>query len=196
MINAQYWQQRYLENEIGWDIGAPSTPLKEFIDQLTDLDLRILIPGCGHAYEASYLFEKGFKNVFIADFASQPLEAFAKKHPVFPKNQLIQSDFFELDGRYDLILEQTFFCALDPTLRTNYCIKMASLLSPKGKLAGVLFNTTFEKAGPPFGGTKDEYLPLFRQYFEIEAFDKCKNSIEPRKDRELFIICSTKQSID
>jgi len=196
MINAQYWQQRYLENEIGWDIGAPSTPLKEFIDQLTDLDLRILIPGCGHAYEASYLFEKGFKNVFIADFASQPLEAFAKKHPEFPKNQLIQSDFFELDGRYDLILEQTFFCALDPTLRTNYCIKMASLLSPKGKLAGVLFNTTFEKAGPPFGGTKDEYLPLFQQYFEIEAFDKCKNSIEPRKDRELFIICSTRQSID
>lgn len=196
MINAQYWQQRYLENEIGWDIGAPSTPLKEYIDKLTDIELRILIPGCGHAYEASYLFEKGFKNVFIADFAAHPLEAFAKKHPTFPKKHLINGDFFELEGTYDLILEQTFFCALDPKLREKYCQKMASLLSPKGKLAGVMFDCIFEKAGPPFSGTKDEYLPLFAQYFEIEAFDKCTNSIEPRKDRELFIICSTKQFID
>jgi hypothetical protein len=196
MIDAQYWQQRYLENETGWDIGEPSLPLKDYIDKLSNYELRILIPGCGYAYEASYLFEKGFKNVFIADFAPHPLNAFAEKHPTFPKTNLLHGDFFELQGTYDLVLEQTFFCALDPDLRKSYCEKMSSLLSPEGKLAGVLFNCIFEKAGPPFGGAREEYMPLFEQYFEIEAFDKCKNSIPARKDRELFIICSTKQSKD
>jgi hypothetical protein len=43
-----YWEERYLKNEIGWDIGAVSTPLKEYIDQLTNKACRILIPGAGN----------------------------------------------------------------------------------------------------------------------------------------------------
>jgi hypothetical protein len=46
-------------NETGWDLGQVSPPLKAYIDQLTDKNLRILIPGCGNSYEAEYLLEKG-----------------------------------------------------------------------------------------------------------------------------------------
>ena len=46
----KYWSNRYEEDRTGWDIGYPSTPLKEYIDQLTDKTISILIPGAGNAY--------------------------------------------------------------------------------------------------------------------------------------------------
>ena len=56
------WEKRYRESETGWDLGSISTPLKEYFDQLEDKEIKVLIPGCGNAHEASYLHELGFKN--------------------------------------------------------------------------------------------------------------------------------------
>ncbi|MCB0465166.1 MAG: SAM-dependent methyltransferase, partial [Aequorivita sp.] len=58
-----FWNHKYLSGETGWDIGYVSTPIKEYIDQLSDKNLKILIPGGGNSYEAEYLFESGFNNV-------------------------------------------------------------------------------------------------------------------------------------
>ena len=68
-LSADYWNDRYKQNEIGWDIGYPSTPLKTYIDQLTNKDISILIPGGGNSYEAAYLLEKGFTNITVIDLA-------------------------------------------------------------------------------------------------------------------------------
>lgn len=54
-----YWNTRYQTNDIGWDIGSVSPPIKAYIDQLTNKQLRILIPGCGNTYEAEYLLQQG-----------------------------------------------------------------------------------------------------------------------------------------
>ena len=43
-----YWEERYQKQDTGWDIGTISTPLKEYIDQLTDKKCRILLPGAGN----------------------------------------------------------------------------------------------------------------------------------------------------
>ena len=108
-LDSEYWNDRYLNNEFGWDIGYVSTPLKNYIDVLTDKNLKILIPGAGNSYEAEYLFNLGFKNVYLCDYAEEPLKNFLERVPNFPKNQLLQVDFFELEGhKFDLILEQTF----------------------------------------------------------------------------------------
>jgi len=74
------WEKRYQDNETGWDIGSVSRPLQEYFDQLTNKDLRILIPGCGNAHEAAYLHENGFSNVFLVDLASTPLNKFAENY--------------------------------------------------------------------------------------------------------------------
>ncbi|WP_257098027.1 hypothetical protein [Sphingobacterium sp. E70] len=60
------------------------------------------------------------------------------------------------------MLEQTFFCALDPILRKKYSNKMADLLHPHGILAGLMFNRTFESAGPPLAETKRNINDCFR----------------------------------
>ena len=185
-LSANYWSKRYVNSDNGWDLGSISLPIKEYIDQLTDTSISILIPGCGNGYEGEYLIEKGFKNVYLLDFALEPLLNFKKNNPNFPSENLINEDFFEHQGNYDLIIEQTLFCAIDPKLRMNYAKKISELLTPKGKLIGLLFNRKFQ-SGPPFGGSKNEYLTYFTPYFKYVKMEDCYNSIEPRKGTELFI---------
>ncbi len=191
-----YWTKRYLNHEIGWDIGYPSTPIKEYIDQLEHNNSRILIAGAGNAYEAEYLWKAGFKNVFILDISEIPLKQFQERNPDFPKHQLLLEDFFEHKGKYDLIFEQTFFCSFIPTdeNRMNYAKKMADLLNPEGKLVGVWFDIplTFDNEKRPFGGDKALYLKYLNPFFEIQTFKKCYNSISARKGTELFGIFKTK----
>lgn len=128
-----YWSERYQEQLTGWDIGAPSLPLKTYIDQLDNKDMHILIPGAGNAYEAEYLFKNGFKNVFVMDISAIPLRNFKERVPEFPDKHLIQANFFEHRGHYDLILEQTFFCSFLPTKvnRQLYAKTMAKLDEPQ-----------------------------------------------------------------
>ena len=187
-FNKNYWEERYAQNETGWNVGYASTPIKAYIDQLKDKTQQILIPGAGNSFEAEYLWNSGFKNVYILDIAKQPLDNFLSRVPEFPKNQLLHTDFFELDTRFDFILEQTFFCALDPQLRDRYAEKMYELLKPKGKLVGLLFDFELTESGPPFGGSLEEYKVLFEDKFRIKQLDKAYNSIKERHGKELFFI--------
>jgi hypothetical protein len=186
-LNEEYWENRYQEQEIGWDVGSISTPLKEYIDQLKNNSLKILIPGAGNGYEFDYLYEKGFTNVFVIDIAATPLNNIQKRMPQLDEKHFIYKNFFSLKGQYDLIIEQTFFCALSPTLRTTYVEKIKSLLNAKGKLVGLLFDFPLTAEGPPFGGSKAEYQTLFEKYFEIITLETAYNSINPRAGKEFFV---------
>ena len=178
--------------ETNWDIGYESPAVKEYIDQLTDKNLRILIPGAGSGYEAEYSFSKGFANTYILDWVDKAMDDFRKRAEGFPAENILIEDFFSHTGNYDLIIEQTFFCSLKPEMRMNYAEKIHSLLNANGKLAGVLFNFEFEKIGPPFGGSKEEYLKYFEGMFEIKTFETAYNSIKPRAGKELFMILKKK----
>ncbi len=186
----EYWTHRYKEERTGWDIGYPSTPLKEYIDQLEDKSISILIPGAGNAYEAEYLWKQGFQNVFVMDISEFPLKQFQERNPDFPKAQLLLEDFFQHEKRYDLIFEQTFFCSFVPTHenRNRYVKQMASLLKPNGKLVGVWFDIplTGDMEKRPFGGDKKLYLSYLESYFKTITFERCHNSIPPRMGNELF----------
>lgn len=187
-LNEAYWSNRYEHNDTPWDAGTITTPIKEFVDGLTDKELKILVPGVGTGHELDYIYSRGFKNVTGLDISEKPVRHFLAAHPGFPEEQICTGDFFEHNGTYDLIIEQTFFCALAPELRPLYAAKMHSLLNDGGTLAGVLFSFPLTEQGPPFGGSSEAYRKLFSEYFRIQKLDPCYNSIEPRKDRELFII--------
>lgn len=186
-LDERYWTDRYSAGQTGWDIGFASPPLTQYLDQIENKGLKILIPGAGNAHEATYAFENGFTHVFVLDLSQSPLDCFKERNPLFPENQLIKDDFFDHKGGYDLILEQTFFCALDPSLRMDYVKKMKELINPKGKLVGVLFDRVFPFEGPPFGGHLEEYEKLFRTYFKDGSISPCYNSIPERMGSEAWI---------
>jgi hypothetical protein len=187
-LDKEYWENRYLQKDTGWDLGQVSPPIKAYIDQLDNKEISILIPGCGNAYEANYLLEKGFSNITLVDVSPTLVEQlkFNLNANQYQNLKVICGDFFSLHGKFDLIIEQTFFCALHPSLRKYYCTKMSELLAPTGKLVGLLFNRNFEN-NPPFGGSTHEYEELFSTCFQIQKMEPCYNSIAPRQGSELFV---------
>ncbi len=185
-LDKDFWDSQYKAHTTAWDLGCVSPAIKLFIDTLKDKNSAILIPGCGNSYEAEYLIEKEFTNITVIDIAPSLVK---NLHHKFAKNsniKIILGDFFEHQGNYDLIIEQTFFCALPPAKRQKYVYKMHQLLTDFGKIIGLLFNRNFEN-GPPFGGNKEAYIELFKDSFAILKMENCENSIAPRAESELFI---------
>ncbi|HOY15549.1 MAG TPA: methyltransferase domain-containing protein [Saprospiraceae bacterium] len=186
-LDSTYWNSRYIEENTPWDIGYPSPALVSYLKSQVKPGCKILIPGAGKAYEATWLIETmDHFELTIVDLSIDLVDKLKVKFQNFANVEVICLDFFELEGKYDLILEQTFFCAIDPSLRNQYLAKMKSLLSPGGKLAGLLFNVEFEKAGPPFGGSSVEYVNAFNQYFSEYFIDYFPNSIPQRSGNEIF----------
>ena len=191
MMKINYWEERYINNDTTWDTGRITTPIKTYIDQIENKNLKILIPGVGNGYEFDYFIQKGFTNVFAIDMAETPIQNIKSRNPAY-KNHIILGDFFNFNMSFDLIIEQTFFCALNPELRKEYVSKMTHLLKPNGKIIGLLFNFPLTNSGPPFGGSKEEYICLFSDNFKIKTLEISYNSILPRKDKELFFIFEKK----
>lgn len=191
-LNKDFWDTKYAQNKTGWDIGEISTPLKTYIDQISNKNQQILIPGAGNGHEVEYLYTKGFKNISVVDISKQPLSNLKNRLPKANNINFIHSDFFDVNLKFHLIIEQTFFCALHPSERESYVAKMYDLLNMNGKIAGLLFDFELTNEGPPFGGSIIEYIQLFYGKFSIKILEKCYNSIKQRQGKELFFIFDKK----
>jgi thiopurine S-methyltransferase len=185
-LDQSYWNERYLSAQTGWDLGKVSRPLQFIIDSISDKNASILIPGAGNAHEAHYLLSQGFQNVTVLDIAPAPVNELKQLFQGKPIT-VLQGNFFNHHGTYDIILEQTFFCALESRFRESYPKKTVQLLTDKGVLTGVLFNFTQQRTEPPYGGTAEEYRSLFDPYFNLNSIEPCTFSEEDRKGKELFI---------
>ena len=184
-LDQTYWNNQYQANATGWDLGQVSPPIKTYIDTIENKEVKILIPGCGNAYEAEYLIQQGFTNITVIDIAPSLVENLKQRFANNKNIRVVLGNFFEHHGTYDYIIEQTFFCALPPTMRQKYVWKMHQLLSDYGKLIGLLFNREFE-ISPPFGGNIKEYEPLFYKAFTFNSISLAGNSIPSRANSELF----------
>lgn len=186
-LGQDFWNSRWKNNETGWDIGFPSPAITDFFAQFENKNAAILIPGCGNAYEAEYLVQNGFTNITLIDIAPKAVENIQNKFQNSPQVKVICGDFFAHTGKYDIIIEQTFFCAIPPEMRELYVQKTHELLHEGGTIVGVLFNKDFGNPHPPFGGSIAEYQRRFSEKFDILKLEACRNSIPPRAGTEVFI---------
>lgn len=186
--SSEYWNQRYVDGNIPWDLGYPSPALMDYVIQNTEQSARILIPGGGHSPELAALWDLNYQNVYTCDWSESALEFAQKQNPTIPSDRFILGNFFELEGSYDLILEQTFFCAIPPAMRIAYAAACARLLKARsGRLAGVFFHREFEEAGPPFGGFEEDYLEILGSHLTLIRSEMNKKAIKPRQGTELFM---------
>lgn len=190
-MEKEFWEKKWVDKETGWDIGYASPAIKFQFQTTSNHEVKILIPGCGNAHEAEEIYALGFKNVYVIDISETAVASFKKRCPHFPEDQIICGDFFTSNkltefGPFDFIVEQTFFCAINPERREEYCERMAEILADSGSVVGLMFNFPLE-TGPPFGGSREEYVERFNKYFDSVEITDCKTSIEPRQDREFWI---------
>ena len=161
----EFWESRYRDNVKPWDAGKVPAALQDYARILSP-GARVLIPGCGSAYEAAYLSDKGF-NVLAIDFSPAAVEIAQNNLGRFG-NIVRLADFFAFDfGQpFDVIYERAFLCALPPRMWPQYAPRTAQLLRPRGELAGFFFFQETER-GPPFGTTPDLLHALLDPVFRL-----------------------------
>jgi len=179
---SDFWESRYRDHTTPWDAGKVPDALRDYTKRIKS-GSRILIPGCGSAYEAGYLAENGF-DVLAIDFSPAAVEL-AKKN-LFRFGDIVRlADFFEFDyGKpYEVIYERAFLCALPPRMWPQYAPRMAQLLRPGGELAGFFFFRETEK-GPPFGTTPQALHALLDPHFDLVEDRMATDSIPVFQDAE------------
>ena len=189
----EYWEKSYQTGDMGWDLGKPTPIFDDWIQSQTD-SLSICFLGAGNGWDAINFAEKGH-NVTAVDFAESAINNMrtsAKKKGV--KINLIHSDIFSLCNLYnhtfDIVLEYTCFCAIDPARRVDYARMTNKILKPDGKLVALLFpiDKDINDDGPPFAVDLDSTISLFSKYFKLDTKEIPSLSIERRKGREVFVI--------
>jgi trans-aconitate methyltransferase len=133
---AVFWQQRFENNEIGWDRGSPNPQLLAWLDSGELKPCRIAVPGCGSGWEVAELAGRGF-DVTGIDYTAAAVE---KTHALLLAQglsaQLVQADVltFEPPQKFDAIYEQTCLCAIHPEHWLEYAQQLRHWLRPQGSL--------------------------------------------------------------
>ena len=195
-LTAQAWEKRYQDRGDRWNLGYPAPP---FVSLLASSDApqpgKLAVLGCGKGHDAIFFAESGFE-VTGFDFAPSAInEATTTAQAKGISARFVRQDIFALDkefiGSFDYVLEHTCFCAINPSLRSQYVEIVKSLLRPNGRLIA-LFYTHNRPDGPPFGVKPQEVLDYFVADFEPILFQKAKDSIARRQGNEHLAIFQLK----
>lgn len=100
-----------------------------------------------------------------------------KSENKFENLKFIEFNFFNLDlGSFDLIFDQTFFCAIDPKNRTNWGQKMGAIVGLNGYLLTIIYPLPRDALqdidlikGPPFEVNFLAYENVLKQEFKCVA---------------------------
>jgi SAM-dependent methyltransferase len=191
MPEKEFWNQRYIDKNTGWDLGQVAPPFVHLVEarKLAPYS-SILIPGAGRSWEAAYLSRHGF-DVTCVDFAPEAIaEARELAKNEGARVRFLEEDLFDLTpektgGVFDYILEQTCFCAIDPDRRPDYVKMAVRMIRPGGEMVG-LFYVHGREGGPPWTTTAEEVRALFRDHFDFLEFAITDLSVESRKGEEIL----------
>lgn len=143
----EFWEKRFREGITPWDAGRVPARLTRFL--AAEPPARVLIPGCGSAYEVRAFVDAGWE-VTAIDYAPAAIER-ARIELGELAGHVRLADFFRFDvPLIDLIYERAFLCALPRHLWFDYAARVGELLRPGGRIAGFYFFSN-ELRGPPFG---------------------------------------------
>jgi len=182
----EFWESRYRDGVIPWDAGKVPGSLPGFARTLVP-GARVLIPGCGSAYEVAYLARNKF-HVLAIDFS--PAAVAAARRTLGDRADIVRlADFFadDLGEPFDVIYERAFLCALPRTMWGSYATRCAQLLKPNGMIGGFFFFAQTPK-GPPFGTSAPELNALLGRDFAKTQDEAVADSIDVFAGKERWMV--------
>ena len=161
-----FWEQRYRQGVTPWDYGSAPPGLEEWIAAYPG-PRRVLIPGCGAAYEVMAFAARGW-DVLAIDYSPAAIEA--AKAALGVHAALVRlADFFADDfgTAFPVIYERAFLCALPPRMGAAYRDRVHALLAHEGVLAGYFFVAPETGRGPPFAISDANLKRLLETHFDL-----------------------------
>jgi len=172
----EFWESRYREGVTPWDRGAAPSDFLAWLEKLAPAQ-RVLVPGCGSAYEVGALAAAG-QDVEAIDYSPAAV-ARAKAQLGAAAHHVRQADFFALpsDTLWTHVYERAFLCALPPRLWPDYARRMGELIAPGGALCGYFFVAAETGRGPPFPINDEHLIDLLDPWFERRVDHPASDSL-------------------
>lgn len=194
LSDSQLWSQRYITHETGWDMGAPSPSLLWAVDKLKLPKMRVAVLGCGLGHDAHFMASKGHM-VTGFDFSAEAIQSAEALYPSQTNLKWVCKDVFEMSeefkNSFDLVLEHTCFCAVDPERRKELVKVWKNILSDEGQVLGIFFVMP-KTYGPPYGATEQEIHDLLVKEFRFNLWTRSRASHPKRLGRELIVLTRLK----
>lgn len=197
-MDRSFWQSIYDAGDTKFDLGGPSAPFVDWLDAEKPAAGRAIVPGCGRGHDALELARRGWDALGV-DFAPSAIRDATEnaRRAGLPKARFLEADLYALgpehDGAYDLLFEQTCYCAIEPHRRDEYAQLAARWVKPRGWLVFVAFPVDGRAGGPPFNIGVDEVPLRFARAFDlVHSGVPARASAPGRTGKELFALLRRK----
>ncbi|XP_038678869.1 probable thiol methyltransferase 2 isoform X2 [Tripterygium wilfordii] len=154
------WDRCWEEGLTPWDLGKP-TPILLHLHKTGALRKgRALVPGCGSLSSTS---------------------------PNAKYFTFLKADFFSWSPTelFDLIFDYTFFCAIEPEMRSEWAHQIQKFLKPEGELITLMFPISHHVGGPPFKVSIADYEEVLHPMgFKAISIVDNQLAVGPRRGRE------------
>lgn len=179
-MDAQFWQDRWVDNKIGFHLGEVNPYLVEYWPSLKlHAGSRIFVPLCGKSLDLLWLAEQGYDVIGI-EISPIAVQAFFKENRLTPNVEqhgafevwnvdnitLICGDFFELSGaqlgEVAAVYDRASLVALPVDMRNAYVEHLTELCSLD--IPRLLITLDYDQqimSGPPFAVSDDEIRQLY-----------------------------------
>lgn len=190
-MNAEFWQQRWRERQIGFHQDRPSPLLLKHWPSLgLAPDSRVFVPLAGKTLDMAWFASQGHR-VLGVELSRIAVEEFFAEHGLTPEIEvsrygrhyragaieLICGDAFALSAELladcAAVFDRAALIALPPPLRERYAGELYPRL-PSG-CRGLLITLEYpqhEKQGPPFSVVEQEVYRLYAQDWRLRALER------------------------
>lgn len=183
----EFWDRLFNKDITPWEAESTPPELETWLDAHPEPG-RVLIPGCGSAWEA-LSFDRRDWDVTALDFSPLAID----KAKVFLadngfRGRLVCDDFFtHKEEPYTLIYERAFLASFPRHLRVPWGNRIPQLLQDGGLLMGCFLlddNDDLERPIPPFALESGELTRLLGSDFTQTSIKPTTTSVEIFKGRE------------
>jgi len=168
------WEEmwaRGLDPGDAFDCEKNEPAFQDLIDKDVLPKGKALVPGCGRGYACCALARAGNKVVGmdISKTACKAAEDYRDSVGLSSSDiEYVAGNFFEHEGSYDIVYDCTFYCAIEPSLRSKWAAKMRDLVKPGGELVTLIFPVAEYDGGPPFACSTEQMT----QELQAESFKR------------------------
>lgn len=172
-----------------WDLGQP-TPVVLHLLQTGSLPKgQVLVPGCGTGYDVVAMASPD-RHVLGLDISSKAIKKAKELSASLPNTNYVDflaADFFtwQPSELFDLVFDYTFFCAIDPCMRTSWAKKMVDILKKDGELITLIYLISDQDGGPPYNNSVADYEEVLNLVgFRALSIVDNELAIGPRQGKE------------